>query len=357
MFKKFSAVTLCLVLIALPVFVLAQKTDREDKNAFTLNPKDYTFRTNVHSPEQFEGWRQEVLSFYRKVVRIEPSYKPLPLETVYTETVKVYSNVTRHRIEYNTTDNLRIPAYLFVPKTKTPVPVVIVYHGHGDGKINAAGLEGTNENALAKWLTEKLGYVALAPDARSFGEFQIPGFAKHPDYYSALLSKGQLYMSKLLEDSFQDMALLRSIKEADISRLGVAGISMGSWRALNTGVLHNEVRATVVAGLFIPWDYLFSWAHCRCQHIPRFAKRMKMEDLAATLFPRDLMIQWGQKDTYYKQDAEKLIEHTQGIAKFLGYSDHFTVDRHPEMGHRFSNSEVALFFHNKLGDGAWTPQW
>jgi len=64
--------------------------------------------------------------------------KPLPLDMADTESVKVGKNVTRHRIEYNTTDGLRIPAYLFIPKTDKPVPVIIVYHGHGAGKIAAA---------------------------------------------------------------------------------------------------------------------------------------------------------------------------------------------------------------------------
>jgi len=111
-----------------------------------------------------------------------------------------------------------------------------------------------------------------------------------------------------------------------------------------------------VSGLFIPWDYLFSERHCRCQHIPALAKKMAMEDLAATIFPRDLMVQWGLEDGFYKMDAEPLIARTVKIADFLGYSDHFVVDRHPGMGHRFSNPEIAAFFHKRFGDGAWAPK-
>jgi hypothetical protein len=162
-------------------------------------------------------------------------------------------------------------------------------------------------------------------------------------------------MSKLMEDGYQDLALLRSIPQADARQIGVAGISMGSWRALNFAVLHEEAAATVVTGLFIPWEYLFSGKHCKCQHIQKLAMKIAAEDFAATIFPRDLMIQWGLKDDYYKMDAEGLIGRTEKIAGYLGYSDHFTVDRHPDMGHRFSNPEIAVFFHKRFGDGAWIP--
>jgi dienelactone hydrolase len=320
------------------------------------NPKSYGFWNNVKSPDQFDSWRRGVVAFYRKAIGIKPSFEPLPLDTADTETIQVGNNVTRHRIEYNTTDGLRIPAYLFVPKTDKPVPAIIVYHGHGDGKINAAEREGTNENALARYLAETLGYIVLAPDARSFGEFKIPRAESHTDYYFSLMSKNKLYMSKLMEDGYQDLALLRSIPRADTKRIGVAGISMGSWRALNFAVLHEEAAATVVTGLYIPWDYLFSDKHCRCQHIPKLAMKLDAEDFAATVFPRDLMIQWGQQDGFYKMGAEGLIGRTEKIAGFLGFADHFVVDRHPAMGHRFSNPEIAGFFHKRFGDGAWNPK-
>ena len=160
-------------------------------------------------------------------------------------------------------------------------------------------------------------------------------------------------MTKLMGDGCRDMELLRETPEANKSRMGAAGISMGSWRTLNHAALHEEIRAAVVAGLFLPWEYLFSDKHCRCQHIPELAAKMAAEDLAATIFPRDLMIQWGLDDKYYRMDAEGLITSTGRIADFLGYSDHFSVDRRPGMGHGFSNLEIARFFHERLGPGAW----
>lgn len=358
--KSFIITAACCLLIAAVIAsysgALSQDTAAGAASGFALDPNDYSFWKNVRSPDRFEAWRKEIVMFYRKTIRIRPDYQPLPLDTTYTETIQINDNLTRYKIEYSTTDKLRIPAYLFVPKTDKPVPTIIVYHGHGDGKINAAEKEGTNENALAKYLAENLGYVALAPDARSFGEFKIPKIASHYDYFISLIFKKKLYMSKLMEDGYQDIGLLRSVPQADMSRFGAAGISMGSWRTLQFTVLHDEVRAAVVTGLFIPWSYLFSERHCRCQHIPKLAEKMSMEDFAATVFPRDLMIQWGKRDVFYFQDAEKLIDRTEKIAGFLGYSDHFTVDRHTDMGHQFSNPEIARFFHSRFGDGAWPPK-
>ncbi len=325
------------------------------EHVFKMEKDDYSFGANVKDAADFREWRRRVVMFYRKTIRIKPDYVALPLDTGYTEELDIGGGVTRYRVEYNTTDKLRIPAYLFVPRTQGRVPVVIVYHGHGAGKIAAAEGEGTNENALARYLSTKLGYVVLAPDARSFGEFDIPGVPGHADYYFRLILEKKLYMAKLMEDSYQDLEFLRGVEQADMERLGAAGISMGSWRTLNTTVLHDEIDAAVVSGLFIPWDYLFSGAHCRCQHISKLAGKMSMEDFAATVFPRDLMIQWGQADRFYKQDAEGLVSRTKAIAEFLGYGDHFVVDRHEGMGHMFSNEEIAGFFHARFGDGAWSP--
>lgn len=304
---------------------------------------------NAKTANDFQAWRKDTLAFYRNVVGIETDHNALPLEATTTESILLGSGVTRLRIEYSTTDGLRIPAFLFVPKTDKPVPAVIVYHGHGEGKINSAEGEGTNENALARFLAETLGCITLAPDTRSFGEFIAPGAQSHIDYNSGLRSSGRLFMTKLMEDGFQDMALLRSLPEADADRIGVAGISMGSWRALNHAVLQENVAATVVAGLFLPWEFLFSDKHCACQHIPELARRMDAEDLAAAIFPRHLMIQWGLDDKYYQHGAKGLISRTSKIADALGFADRLTIDRRPGLGHGFSNPEIAEFFEKLFG--------
>jgi dienelactone hydrolase len=356
--KKLFAFSLLFTFMLCAVMMASAANNSSEKSSFKLDPGDYSFMKNVKSKADFEPWRDRVIYFYRKMMKIRPDYTPLPLHTEYDETIKVSDHVTRYKIKYSTTDNLRIPAYLFVPDTKEPVPAVIVYHGHGPGKTKAATEqgEGTNENALALYLAEKLGYVVLAPDARSFGEFKIPGKASHIDYFYSLIFENKLYMSKLMEDGYQDIELLKTIKEADMSHLGAAGISMGSWRTINFAALHEEVKAAVDAGLYIPWTYLFSEKHCKCQHIPKLAEKMEMEDLAATIFPRDLMVMWGTEDAYYKMDAEKLIGRTEKIADLLGDRDHFTVTRVPGMGHQFSNPEIASFFVEKLGPGAWPPE-
>jgi len=346
--------TTILILVLLLVPARACRVAAEEHGVLPTDDKDYSFTANVKSPEQFPEWKKHVLYFYHRTLRIRPDYRGLPPDVRYEGNERISDRLVRHKISYATTDGLRIPAYLFIPETPGKVPVVIVYHGHGDGKINTvAGGEGTNENALARYIAEKLGYVVLAPDARSFGEFEIGGKNRHYDYFLSLIFKKQLYMAKLMEDGYQDLAVIKTIENADREKIGVAGISMGSWRTLNFAAMHDEVGAAVVSGLYIPWKWLFSEAHCRCQHIPKLAEHMGMEDLAALVFPRRLMIQWGLDDKYHEQDAEALIDRTESIADFLGFEESFSVDRHEGMGHQFSNPGIATFFHDALGDGAW----
>lgn len=303
----------------------------------------------LDSRDKHGEWRAALLDFYKSAVGIETNREPIALNATTTEEIKIIEYITRRKIEYNTTDGLRIPAFLFVPETDNPVPAVIVYHGHGEGKINAAEGEGTNENALAKHIALELGYVVLTPDSRTFGEFKIPGAQDHVDYYSSLIAKEQLYLTKLMEDGMQDMALLRGMPEVDASRIGVAGISMGCWRALNHSVLHEEIAATILAGLFLPWDIFFSEKHCACQHAPALAKEIGPEDLAAAILPRSLMIQWGLDDKYYDSNAEELISKVEKTAEFLECRNRLVIDRRPGMGHSFSNPEILNFFRESFG--------
>jgi dienelactone hydrolase len=302
-------------------------------------------------------WRASVRDFVTCALGLD-GHAEAPLELAIDGMQRIEHKVTRLAVRYragSTGDEeagRQIPAFLFVPDAPRPVPAVIVYHGHGDGKINVAERAGTAENALGLRIALDLGYVVLAPDARSFG---AAATGPHAAYWQGLpRTPDDNFMSRLARDGYQDMALLRALPSVDPRRVGVAGVSLGAWRAVLQGLVQRDVGPVVASGLFVPLGYLFSNGHDGCQHLPALADRLDMEDLGAALAPGGLLVQWGARDWFYNvNDAEGVLRRTQGIAEAQGFADGVVRDVHATVGHQFVVASTEAFLRARLGPGAW----
>ncbi len=316
-------------------------------------PPSLRFHERVSGPDDVPAWRSDMLTFYRGVLDLGP-VPDWPLEPVVRESERLHDGLVRHLIEYSAPDGERIPAYLFVPDTAAPVPAVLFYHGHGLGKVTSVEDVGGAENALARDIAQGLGYVVLAPDTRSFGEFLVGGL-DHPRYVRALEAEGRLFTSLAVADGLADLRLLASLREVDLGAVAVAGISGGCWRALNVSAHTQWPAATVCAGLFISWDYLFGPHHCPCQHAPGLAERTAMPDLGALLVPRAVMLQWGLDDPFYEQGAPEAGDELRRAYEVVGVPEAFAFDVHEDLGHRFDNPSVIGWLFERFGAGAWPP--
>ncbi len=302
-----------------------------------------------------QAWRERARAFVRCALGVDQR-EGAPLDLQVHQETRIDGGVTRLRISYALGDTyrgqaLRVPAFLFVPATDHPVPAVIVYHGHGEGKIAVAERENTPEGALGREIARRLGYVVLAPDSRTFGDF---GFAEHGAYYRSLTSQNptDAYIARLAGDGERDMRVLRSLPGVDATRIGVAGVSMGSWRAMLHAVIQPSVQAVVISALYLPFSELFSPIHDPCQHAPTLAAMLGMQDLALSLSDRALMIQWGGHDGAFSARARTLLDATRVAFDAIGASDHLHVDVDPDRGHEFGRSAAPSFLSNQLGPGA-----
>lgn len=304
------------------------------------------------------AWRALVRDFVVCALGLD-GHTASPLALSIDGTLRIAQKVTRFAVRYragSTGDDeagREIPAFVFVPDASRPVPAVIVYHGHGDGAINVAERSGTAENAMGLRIALDLGYVVLAPDARSFG---AAATGPHAAYWQALpRTPEDNFMTRLARDGYQDMALLRALPSVDARRVGVAGVSLGAWRAVLQGLVHPDVGPVVASGLFVPFGYLFSSGHDGCQHLPALADRLDMEDLGATLAPGGLLVQWGARDWFYQvNESEGLLRRTQAIAEAQGFVDGVVRDVHSDVGHQFVVATTEAFLRDRLGPGAWS---
>jgi dienelactone hydrolase len=144
-----------------------------------------------------------------------------------------------------------VPGYLYYPKGGKALPVVIFLHGLGGSKEPY----GKRLRALAA-----RGLFVVAIDAHLHGERKVPGiFPKGKslgglgDDYSIWVH--QSAVSHTARDVSRIIDTLSARAEVDLSRIGVAGVSMGSSTCLV--LAWKEPRISVVVGLIGAVDFWY----------------------------------------------------------------------------------------------------
>ena len=156
-------------------------------------------------------------------------------EVVALETLAVTSAFTRTLIAYES-DGLRIVGFMNTPIGAGPFPVVIVLHGYVDpARYHTL----TYTTPYADALTRR-GYLVVHPNLRNF-----PPSATGPDPFRVGLAVDVLNLIALIKAQAGQPGLLA---QADATRIGLWGHSMGGGVALRVLVISPDVRAAVLYG-------------------------------------------------------------------------------------------------------------
>lgn len=150
---------------------------------------------------------------------------------------------TRYLISYPS-DGLRITGIMQIPAGEGPFPVIIMNHGYSNRGEYSSG-DGTDR--AAEYFVQR-GYITVASDYRTWGG---------SDFGVSFFHTG------LVTDVMNLLASLDSIPQADVTRIGMWGHSMGG--GINTKILtlDSPVRAAVLyapnsaddADLIARWGY------------------------------------------------------------------------------------------------------
>jgi len=135
---------------------------------------------------------------------------------------------TAYLIFYSS-EGLQISGMMTVPKGGGHYPVLILCHGYIDVDKYATGNDTWRE---ADYFVRH-GYITIAPDYRSHAASDNGTSFFHIGY---------------AEDVLNLIGSLDSLKEADTSRIGIWGHSMGGGVALKAAVVSKEVDAVAVFG-------------------------------------------------------------------------------------------------------------
>ena len=162
----------------------------------------------------------------------------LPLDLQVIEETNL-PTVIRQKITYRVEPADRLHAWLLIPKARIgKVPAVLCLHQTTDiGKDEPAGLGGQADLSYARELAER-GYVTLAPDYWTFGDYRGSSYDPYTNGYASGTMKG-------LWNHIRSLDLLQSLAAVDADRLGCIGHSLGGHNGLWLAAFDARVRVVV----------------------------------------------------------------------------------------------------------------
>ena len=192
-------------------------------------------RHAVRSKRDWAKRRSHILAGMELVMGALPPRSTQTLVVEKLEEVRATS-YTRIKLTYLAEEGDRVPAYLLVPHNrKGRLPAMLCLHQTTrPGKAEPAGLAGLPNLHYAHELAER-GYVALAPDYPSFGDYAYK--FDSPNYVSGTM-KGIVNHRRAVD-------LLVSLPEVDPERIGVIGHSLGGHNSLFVAAFDERIKAVV----------------------------------------------------------------------------------------------------------------
>jgi len=141
-------------------------------------------------------------------------------------------NFTRYQIRYPS-DGLNIYGYMNVPKGEGPFPLIIMLHGFARVHEYA-----TLSNTVMADAFANNGYLVLHPDMRGY-----PPSDDGDNLYRVGLAVDVLNLIALLKEGVNQPDWLEN---ADLTRMGLWGISLGGGVALRVATVSEDIKAMLL---------------------------------------------------------------------------------------------------------------
>jgi fermentation-respiration switch protein FrsA (DUF1100 family) len=292
----------------------------------------------VRTAADWDKRREHILANMQLVMGpLQNISRQVPLGVYVKEEVKTAKYI-RRKISFAVEDNDRVPAYLLIPlERQGKLPAVLCLHQTVRiGKGEPAGLGDRENLRYAVHLAER-GYVTLAPDYPSFGEYDFD-FA-HSNFPSGTM--------KAIWNNMRALDLLQTLPEVDGKRLGCIGHSLGGHNAMFTGAFDTRLKAVVSSCGFTSFPKyqggsLKGWTSPR--YMPRIASAYQMKpekmpfdftEVVAVLAPRAFLASAPVHDTNFEVSGVKdCLAAAAPVYELLGAKEKLSAI-YPDCGHDF----------------------
>ncbi|MFZ5917606.1 MAG: dienelactone hydrolase family protein [Chloroflexota bacterium] len=296
---------------------------------------------------QWETWRQEFGQRLWNLLGVgDWPWQPRSRDDLSPTVAKEVDlgGLQRRLVWLRTEPELRVPLYLFIPKTNEPLPTVLVFPGHGT-IAQTAGLRRSYQRANALALA-RAGFVTLTIELRGFGMLSAMG---HLQIDAAARLVGRTWYGLLVHDALCAIDYLQTCPEVDTDRIGAAGIGTGGALTLYTAALDERVQVALVN------SYLGKYVvtcldeeHCPCNDIPGILRYAEMGDVAALIAPRPVMFVNGRRDPSTTLAARESFTIIRQMFSFLGLPQRTKLIEPENLGHHFDNQLAINWFRRWL---------
>jgi len=270
------------------------------------------------------------------------SYGPAELRAEIEERVSV-DGLWRELVWLNTEEDLRVPAYLFLPaEGDGPRPAIVVFPGHGT-IAQTAGLEKSYQRANALELA-RAGFITLTMEPRGFGRLGAIG---HLQIDAAARLVGRTWYGMLVQDGMRAIDYLLTRPEVDADHIGATGIGAGGALAMYTAAMDDRVKVALVNSYL--GEYVVTCLdeeHCPCNDIPGILRYAEMGDVAALIGPRPAMFVSGRRDPATSPAVRGAFAIVRQVYRILGVPRRAKLIEPQEMGHYFDN-QLAIGWFNR----------
>lgn len=286
--------------------ILLKAQHRMRQDAFTGNTQD-----------EFKEWQARSITTLYELLGLH-HMETAPLEPQIDEVVVLEDGIVRQHLRIQTEPGVWMTAYVLVPANcSRSTPVVICPHGHNCyGKYGVAGCY--EYPAVLKQIEHyhcdygrriaQLGYVAICPDMRGFGERRsgVERTRIMPDALkcecASIAHMGEPLGITVLGMACWDlMRMVDYIEQRDDwnhDQIYCCGFSSGGMQTLYLTALEPRIRGAIISGYMYGFkdSLLVLNENCSCNYVPHLMEHYDMGDLASMICPRPLWIQSGRDD-------------------------------------------------------------
>jgi len=298
-------------------------------------------RTAIQTPADWQQRREHILANMQLVMGPLPKpEKPVSLAMRQIESHE-FDGYVRQLIAYHTdSPDREVKAYLFVPRAASgqKMPAMLCLHQTTSiGKGEPAGLGGNPNLHYALHLAQR-GYVTLAPDYPSFGDYKYD-FPQEHGYISGSM--------KAVYDNMRSVDLLQSLDIVDAERMGVIGHSLGGHNSMFTAAFDTRLKVIVSNCGFTRFHKYYGgklkgWTSAR--YMPLINDRYEnnpdkvpfdFPEIVAAFAPRPFLASSPLGDSNFEVSGVRdTIAAAQPIYRLLGREDHLQAN-YPDCAHDF----------------------